>query len=193
MVTIRAVRRHEELTRDCARVSASRYLADPKAHVWDKRRTFCCHCGSAQCREMIDGYTVIGHVRDLVLGAAVSVVATTGKGRGLIAARNIVGGEIVARSPVFVIPEKEWREIEATPIYDYTFEWGEDRGDAAVMLGIGSLVNHSYSPNTVFVRRYAACEIDFIALRDIATGEEITTNYNGDPDDRSPLWFEVAD
>jgi SET domain-containing protein len=34
--------------------------------------------------------------------------------------------------------------------------------------------------------------IDYVALRDIAPGDEITINYNGATDDRSPLWFEVV-
>lgn len=33
--------------------------------------------------------------------------------------------------------------------------------------------------------------IDFVALRDIAAGEEIRTSYNGNPVDRKRVWFEV--
>ena len=33
--------------------------------------------------------------------------------------------------------------------------------------------------------------VQFKALRDIAAGEEITVNYNREPQDRSPVWFEV--
>ncbi|HWL25392.1 MAG TPA: SET domain-containing protein-lysine N-methyltransferase, partial [Ureibacillus sp.] len=35
--------------------------------------------------------------------------------------------------------------------------------------------------------------IDFYAMRDIHEGEEILVNYNGDPEDQSPLWFEVIE
>ena len=31
--------------------------------------------------------------------------------------------------------------------------------------------------------------ISFFAHRDIAQGEEITTNYNGDPESQAPIWF----
>ena len=31
--------------------------------------------------------------------------------------------------------------------------------------------------------------IRFSALRDIEAGEEVTTNYNGDPGNIKPLWF----
>lgn len=33
--------------------------------------------------------------------------------------------------------------------------------------------------------------VDFFALERIETGEEIFVNYNGDPDDQGPLWFDV--
>jgi hypothetical protein len=32
---------------------------------------------------------------------------------------------------------------------------------------------------------------EFVALRDIAAGEEVTTNYNGDPDNSKPVWFDA--
>ena len=41
----------------------------------------------------------------------------------------------------------------------------------------------------------AATRIVFGAgtLREIAPGEEITTNYNGDPESRKAVWFEARD
>ncbi|MEH2113844.1 hypothetical protein [Nostoc sp.] len=35
--------------------------------------------------------------------------------------------------------------------------------------------------------------MEYIAYRDIEAGEEITANYNGSPDDKSPIWFDVVD
>ncbi|HEV7165740.1 MAG TPA: hypothetical protein VGO35_10155 [Gammaproteobacteria bacterium] len=35
--------------------------------------------------------------------------------------------------------------------------------------------------------------LDFIASRDLAAGEEIRTNYNGDPDSKKKVWFEVGE
>ena len=31
--------------------------------------------------------------------------------------------------------------------------------------------------------------MEVIAIRDIQPGEEITINYNGDPESQDPLWF----
>jgi SET domain-containing protein len=30
-----------------------------------------------------------------------------------------------------------------------------------------------------------------VALRDIEAGEEVTTNYNGNPDNLKPVWFDA--
>jgi SET domain-containing protein len=32
--------------------------------------------------------------------------------------------------------------------------------------------------------------IDFYCVRDIEAGDEITVNYNGDPDNNTKVWFE---
>ena len=62
----------------------------------------------------------------------------------------------------------------------------------ALALGYLTFANHSYQPNARYEKRYATCSIALIALRPIKAGEEITVNYNGDPEDHSPLWFPVA-
>ena len=40
-------------------------------------------------------------------------------------------------------------------------------------------------------RLLEAGTIRFVALRDIEAGEEVTTNYNGNPDSQEPVWFDV--
>ena len=74
-------------------------------------------------------------------------------------------------------------------LYDYSYSWGENFEHAAICLGFGSLYNHSYRPNMVYRRLLESREIEFTALRDIAGGEELTVNYNGDPENGQPLWF----
>ena len=53
--------------------------------------------------------------------------------------------------------------------------------------------NHSYRPNARYLKRVEGRIIEMVALRDIEAGEEILTNYNGDPEDETPVWFEVTD
>jgi hypothetical protein len=119
----------------------------------------------------------------LTQSEAVELRRVKGKGRGVFARRPILTGEVIERAPVLVLPAGGGPG-------DDCFEWGE--GTWALALGYGSLYNHSYEPNARYedVGGRTKC---FVALRDIAAGEEITVNYNGDPGDRSPVWFEVIE
>lgn len=115
---------------------------------------------------------------------------TKSKGRGVFAARRFVKGELIERAPVVVVPTWQWYYLEKTFLLDYSFLWGDE---LAVAFGHFSLCNHSYSPNSVCVRRLDDRIVELVALRDIEIGEEIVWNYNGDPDDDTPVWFEVKD
>jgi uncharacterized protein len=122
---------------------------------------------------------------------AIEVKQTKGKGRGVFARRIIYDGEVIERVPVLVLPDGESRSASGpTSMSDYCFDWG--RGTVAVALGYGSLYNHSYQPNARYDDGSRQTKI-FMAIRDIAPGEEIVVNYNGDPGDRSPVWFKVQE
>lgn len=112
-----------------------------------------------------------------------------GKGRGVFATVPIAAGECFERSPVIVIPREEIIHIRRTVLADYYFKWNNERKNGAIALGHGSLFNHSYHPNAVFHLQLDDLRVDFVALRPIAPGQEITVNYNGDPEDTSRLWF----
>ncbi|MBN3875912.1 MULTISPECIES: SET domain-containing protein [unclassified Nostoc] len=113
------------------------------------------------------------------------------KDRGVFAQKRFLKGELVERVPVVVIPAAQVEFLDKTILGNYYYDW-EDKA-AAIALGLSSLINHSYNPNTYYVKKFADRELDLIAYRDIEVGEEITANYNGSPDDKSPIWFEVVD
>jgi len=116
-----------------------------------------------------------------------------GKGRGIFAQRKICEGEKIEEAPVVVLPASEIEFLDKTVLQDYYFVWGEDEEQAAIMLGLCSLCNHSYSPNAIFNLLPERSAIEFIALRDIERGEEITINYNGDPENQKSIWFDTQD
>ena len=121
-------------------------------------------------------------------------IKDTGKyGRGIYATRGIKTGELIEVSPVLISCKNEWKYIKKTVLFDYCFTWGENYEHTAVALGYGSLYNHSYTPNAMFVNNTDNLSIDFYAINDIENGEEITINYNEDSEDKSPLWFDVID
>jgi SET domain-containing protein len=119
---------------------------------------------------------------------AIEVRRINGKGRGVFARRLIRKGELIERVPMLVIPIEE---TEAdTVLSNYCFAWGRDT--VALALGYGSIYNHSFNPNA----RYddtAPQTKEFTALRNIAPGEEITINYNGEPRSKKAVWFEVVE
>ena len=120
---------------------------------------------------------------------AVEVKRVRGKGRGVFARRSIEAGEVIETCPVLVLPAESVEDASAG-IGGYVFEWG--RGKLALALGYGSLYNHSYRPNARYVDLAGRTKL-FTALRDIAAGEEITVNYNGEPGDETPVGFEVVE
>jgi uncharacterized protein len=127
----------------------------------------------------------------LTQSQAVEVRRVKGKGRGIFARREIAEGEVIETCPVLVLPAEQAGDDPARhALAGYVFEWG--RGTVALALGYGSLYNHSYEPNACYEDVAGRAKL-FVAIRDIAAGEEITVNYNGEPQDRSPGWFDVIE
>lgn len=111
------------------------------------------------------------------------------RGRGVFADRRIAAGEELERAPVLVIAPEQSLHLDHGGLHDYYYDWGAGR--CAIALGYGSLYNHSYTPNARYEKLIEADVVVFLATRDIEIDEEIVVNYNGDPHDASPLWFEA--
>ncbi len=122
---------------------------------------------------------------------ALRVVRVPGKGRGVRAGRTIARGEIIDSAPVVVLSAREWELVEQTVLGQFAFGWDDEKGTVAIALGQGSFLNHSYAPNVASDKDVRGRRIVFSAVRDIARGEELTINYNGDVDSREPVGFEV--
>lgn len=123
------------------------------------------------------------------------VVSVGGKGRGVIAERDIAAGELIERAPVLIVPEDQRTAVDPTNVGNHIFMWEHDTvaqdlyaktGRAAIVLGFTSLVNHSDNPNCDFIRYIDALALDLVATRHIATGEELTFDYG------LTLWFTPA-
>ncbi len=117
------------------------------------------------------------------------VSQTSYAGRGVFAAEDIPAGALIEECPILVLPETEMSAAMGTELGNYIFQWGPSRDEGAVALGYGSLFNHSFSPNAMYIRKLHTKTLMFVALEAIGAGTEITVNYNGSPEDRSPVWF----
>jgi SET domain-containing protein len=109
-------------------------------------------------------------------------------GRGVFATKPFARGELIETCPVIVVPASQRPDLDKTALYSYYYGWGDD---AALAQGLGSFYNHSYHPNAVYEKDIANGNVVISAIRDIVAGEEITVNYNGDPDSLKPLWFDA--
>jgi hypothetical protein len=127
------------------------------------------------------------------VGDELVVRPVPGKGRGVVAGRRFVRYEVVASASVLVLTGEDWSAIEGTILGHYAFRWGDDGEERAIALSTASFFNHSYAPNTCPKLLLDDLRIDFLAIRDIDAGEELTFNYNGRPSDGSPLWFTPVD
>lgn len=115
-------------------------------------------------------------------------------GLGVFAKKKISKGTVVEESSVIVIPEEQLSDLAKTRLLDYAFfAWGDDKASAAVVLGYGSLFNHSYEPNAKYEIIAEENLIRFRAIKDIKEDEEIVMNYNGKTKDKTKLWFEARE
>lgn len=188
VLTVRNVGKGEELTIMYNEVTIEAYMnAGAVLPKWDQRRNFDCLCGSKKCLGRIDRYIV--PVPDDPNSANVRIGLVPIRGRAMFATKKIRKGELIERAPVIVIPKEQWPDGEKTVMSDYAFDWGKHDEHAAIALGYISIYNHSYTPNAYLEQQLDELMMEIIALEDIAPGEEITINYNGDPKKRDPLWF----
>jgi len=133
-----------------------------------------------------------GEIRKLtpVLPDHLFVARTPDKGRAVFTSKPIAGGETIEVAPMIVFSPSDRDAINDTFLYEYYFEWGNKGNKGALALGFGSLYNHSYKPNAQYVPDFDLNVLEFRAVKDIGAGEEITVNYNLDPDDQTPVWWE---
>ena len=114
-----------------------------------------------------------------------------GKGLGVFATRNFKTGELIESAPVLTMTPTERKHAEKTILNHYVYPWKSLQG-AALVLGFGSIYNHSFTPNADWKQNFTTTCMDYRAITPIKKGEEIVVNYNGEPDDMTPIdWFDV--
>ncbi|KAJ4482221.1 cytidine deaminase-like protein [Lentinula aciculospora] len=99
-----------------------------------------------------------------------------GKGRGVFASRKIQRNTVVEISPVLFCGVEEYENFGKSTVLDhYTFKWKDGR--TALALGLGSLFNHSTSPNVSYTLDSHTDSIRYEAVRDIYPDEELCIFY----------------
>lgn len=119
----------------------------------------------------------------------ITVAPSKNRGKGVFATEKIKANTIIEISPVLVFTETESREAEKTLLYNYLFEWGDNVKKRALGLGYISIYNHSYKANCLYEMDFEHDTITIQTIKDINVGDELFINYNADPNDEKPIWF----
>jgi len=86
-------------------------------------------------------------------------------------------GEIVEISPVIFV-DQTIKSVKV--IKDYVFEIDKEKQIYGIVLGYGSLYNHSIDPNVEFAYNRSNKQLYFVAKRTIQAQEELTINFGTD-------------
>ena len=73
-------------------------------------------------------------------------------------------------------PAAQREHIDETLLFEYYFDWD---GDGALALGLGSLYNHSGTPNAEYLKDTANDLVTIRAIAAIGTGDEVVFSYSG--------------
>jgi SET domain-containing protein len=103
------------------------------------------------------------------------------KGKGAFARKPIKKETIIDVAYVVPIPNKEYKKISQTILYNYCYIW-EDPVNMpafknAITLSISQFINHSYEPNVKYLYDYENEAIEFSTIRDISEGEELKREF----------------
>jgi len=124
---------------------------------------------------------------DILPPKKIKIIETTEKGRCVVATEKIFKDEIIEYCPLVVIGKKDSEFIKdkknSEVLYYYYLQQPELQRDV-IILGYGSLYNHSSTPNAEidFDDNSEDKYIIYRALNDIEIGEEITWDYDFDND-----------
>ncbi|MES2893305.1 MAG: SET domain-containing protein-lysine N-methyltransferase [Bacteroidota bacterium] len=112
-------------------------------------------------------------------------------GRGVYTRERIPANTVIEISPVIVMSLEDRVHLDKTLLHDYIFEWGKNKDQCCMALGLIPMYNHSYSSNCEYFMDYEDETILVKTVRPVLNGEELLINYNGDWNDPKPLWFEA--
>ena len=99
------------------------------------------------------------------------------KGRGVFTSKILKKGDLIEICPVIELSYKEHQKLSGHILENYAFVWNTKKRSVAILLGFGSLYNHSVRPNADYIKKLKDGVMIFKALRNIRAGEEITIDY----------------
>lgn len=112
------------------------------------------------------------------------------RGRGVFATKKIKANTLIETSPVLVFTVNEVVDAEKTLLFNYFFEWGKNRKKRGLGMGYVSMYNHSYNANCIYETNFENNTISITTIENVEVGEELFINYNAEPKNETPVWFD---
>ncbi len=112
-------------------------------------------------------------------------------GQGVFALKKFRKGDAIETAPIILLPAAQRAFLQPTLLFSYYFLVNTGEKAVAVGLGYSSLYNHAYKANACFVISLKRRTITIKAYRTIPAEEEITLNYNGIPEDETPVYLAI--
>ena len=119
------------------------------------------------------------------------IESTEHKGRGIFTRERIPAGTIIESSPVIVMTNEDRVHLDKTLLHDYIFEWGKNKDQCCMALGLIPVYNHHNQSNCEYFMEYEDEVIFVKTIRVIEYGEELTINYNGGLNEPDRIWFDM--
>ena len=116
---------------------------------------------------------------------------TKGRGRGVFTRERIPAGTVIEVAPVIVMKKTDREYLDKTLLHDYIFEWGKEKDQCCMALGLIPIYNHSYKSNCEYFMDFETETIFIKTVKAVEKDGELTINYNGDWNDGKKVWFEV--
>jgi SET domain-containing protein len=120
------------------------------------------------------------------------IIAPSGlRGRGVYTTEDLDKGTLIEVAPVIVMSREDRKLLDQTLLHDYIFEWGPEQQQCCMALGYVPVYNHSYKSNCEYEMDYADGLISIKTVRFIGAGDELFINYNGNWNNKTPVWFDT--
>ena len=116
---------------------------------------------------------------------------TGDRGRGVFTRERIPAGTVIEVAPVIVMQKTDREYLDRTLLHDYIFEWGKEKDQCCMALGLIPIYNHSYKSNCEYFMDFDAESIFIKTVKAVEKDGELTINYNGDWNNGKRVWFDA--
>lgn len=110
-------------------------------------------------------------------------------GLGVFTHVPIKKGALIETAPLLIGSAEDYELLSGTSLYHYYFILADTQTPIAIGLGYASWYNHLCPANASYSIQKKKMIMEIKAVEDIEAGKEITINYHGTFDNKTPIEF----